>query len=326
MEWFYVINNQQQGPVGEEALRSMHASGAINNDTLVWRQGMDQWAAYGAVMGAAAAPGTTGGKLSLSRDPNQQTSTFSQEAYATTSVPVDNRPRGTGGNASNAELRAQARGALSGNWTPGVLGLFLFWVFTTVAGLVPFIGGVVQFVVSGPLSIGLDKLFLTINRQAEAKVDILFNGFRQFLQGLGIYFFTTLFIGLAFFAAAVPGAIMAYLGYQQFPENPEGNPLFIGGIVLAVGAGVIVGIFMYLRYALVYFIAADEPDCGVFEPIRTSVSLMKGRKGKLFGLYLSFIGWHFLGSLALGIGLLWSVTYQSAAIAAFYDDLKDSAS
>lgn len=258
--------------------------------------------------------------------PESATSTFSQEAYATTSIPVDNRPRGTGGNASNAELRAQARGALSGNWTPGVLGLFLFWVFTTVAGLVPFIGGLVQFVVSGPLSIGLDKLFLAINRQAEAKVDILFNGFRQFLQGLGIYFFTALFIGLAVLTAAAPGAIMAYLGYQQFPGSPEESQLFIAGLVLAAVGGVIAGIFMYLRYALVYFIAADEPGCGVFTPIRTSVSLMKGRKGKLFMLYFSFIGWHFLGLLTFGVGWLWSVTYQSVAIAAFYDDLEDSAS
>jgi uncharacterized membrane protein len=50
--------------------------------------------------------------------------------------------------------------------------------------------------------------------------------------------------------------------------------------------------------------------------------MMNGYKGKLFGLYLSFIGWCLLGTLVLGIGLFWVGPYMSLSVANFYEDLK----
>ena len=42
--WYYVnADRQRQGPVPADELRALHASGAINARSLVWRQGMPQW-------------------------------------------------------------------------------------------------------------------------------------------------------------------------------------------------------------------------------------------------------------------------------------------
>jgi hypothetical protein len=41
--FFYNLNGQQQGPVSEEQLRQMVATGAISPETLVWREGMADW-------------------------------------------------------------------------------------------------------------------------------------------------------------------------------------------------------------------------------------------------------------------------------------------
>jgi len=49
---------------------------------------------------------------------------------------------------------------------------------------------------------------------------------------------------------------------------------------------------------------------------------MKGKKGKLFLLDLSFIGWFLLCILTLGIGLLWLYPYILTSRAAFYEDVK----
>lgn len=46
MNWHYVENGQQAGPVTEEQLRQLFQSGRINADTLVWREGMADWAPY----------------------------------------------------------------------------------------------------------------------------------------------------------------------------------------------------------------------------------------------------------------------------------------
>ena len=48
---------------------------------------------------------------------------------------------------------------------------------------------------------------------------------------------------------------------------------------------------------------------------------MKGYKGQLFILDLSFIGWHILAIMTAGIGYLWLTPYISTTKAAFYDNL-----
>jgi len=57
-EWYYTLNNQQQGPVTLDALQAMAANGQIQRTDLVWRQGMANWTAAGDV------PGVFGGGVS----------------------------------------------------------------------------------------------------------------------------------------------------------------------------------------------------------------------------------------------------------------------
>ena len=58
-EWYYTLNNQQQGPVTLETLQAMAANGQIQRTDLVWRQGMANWQPASdvpGVFGGAAAP------------------------------------------------------------------------------------------------------------------------------------------------------------------------------------------------------------------------------------------------------------------------------
>jgi hypothetical protein len=47
MDWFYVLNQQQQGPVADAQLDDLARSGVINRDTLVWREGWANWQPMG---------------------------------------------------------------------------------------------------------------------------------------------------------------------------------------------------------------------------------------------------------------------------------------
>lgn len=42
-QWFYLINQQQLGPVPTATMLAMISSGAVTGATLVWRQGMSGW-------------------------------------------------------------------------------------------------------------------------------------------------------------------------------------------------------------------------------------------------------------------------------------------
>jgi hypothetical protein len=55
-EWFYAIGGEQRGPVDDADVRAMLASGRLNADSLVWRDGMAQWSRLGDVPEFAARP------------------------------------------------------------------------------------------------------------------------------------------------------------------------------------------------------------------------------------------------------------------------------
>ena len=42
-EWFYGKDSTQHGPVSELEIRNLASSGEINMDTIIWREGMDDW-------------------------------------------------------------------------------------------------------------------------------------------------------------------------------------------------------------------------------------------------------------------------------------------
>ena len=85
---------------------------------------------------------------------------------------------------------------------------------------------------------------------------------------------------------------------------------------------VIPGIIKMYSYAMAPYILADNPDMDAMEVIDTSRNMMNGNKWSLFCLDLSFIGWHILCALSMGIGYLWLSPYIACARAHFYETVK----
>lgn len=56
MNWYYVAQGQQAGPLDDAQLEQMRANGTIQDDTLIWHEGMPNWQPYREVKGGAAAP------------------------------------------------------------------------------------------------------------------------------------------------------------------------------------------------------------------------------------------------------------------------------
>jgi hypothetical protein len=59
--WYYTLNNQQVGPVEEKEIKKLVADGTINASTMVWTNGMANWAPIGqtplaSLLGDAAPP------------------------------------------------------------------------------------------------------------------------------------------------------------------------------------------------------------------------------------------------------------------------------
>ena len=56
MQWYYSANGQQQGPVSETELQNLSQAGTVGPETLVWREGLQNWTPYREIALGSANP------------------------------------------------------------------------------------------------------------------------------------------------------------------------------------------------------------------------------------------------------------------------------
>ena len=85
---------------------------------------------------------------------------------------------------------------------------------------------------------------------------------------------------------------------------------------------IIPGIYKSYEYRMIPYLLAENPDMPEQEAFQRSRDMMDGQKWKAFVLDLSFIGWHILGALTLGIlEIFYVYPYQLMTNAALYERL-----
>lgn len=86
---------------------------------------------------------------------------------------------------------------------------------------------------------------------------------------------------------------------------------------------VIPGIVKWCEYSMVPYILAEKPDIKPSDAMKLSREMTMGHKMDIFILYISFIGWFFLGILACGIGAIFVIPYINVTFAELYITLKE---
>ncbi len=95
------------------------------------------------------------------------------------------------------------------------------------------------------------------------------------------------------------------------------------GIVVAVLGCLLIfpGVVAFYAYRMTYFIMLDHPDWGPFRCMRESRRMMRGRKGNLFLLDLSFLPWYLLCWITMGVLYIWKQPLFSVTYALFYGEV-----
>ena len=191
----------------------------------------------------------------------------------------------------NVVLMRMARESLKGKWGLAIV-TFVLFILITGSFQVPSyffpLAGLLSFVIAGPMALGLSIFSLNISRDQEARLEQLFDGFKNLGTALGAYFLMVLFVILWMLLLIIPGFIAA------------------------------------ISYSMTFYIIADDDSIGAMEAIDKSKKMMNGYKWKYFCLGLRFIGWAILCILTLGIGFLWLFPYAQVSMAKFYDDVKQN--
>ena len=79
-----------------------------------------------------------------------------------------------------------------------------------------------------------------------------------------------------------------------------------------------------LSYSQTQYILASNPNVTATNALKLSMRMTKGHKGKIFVLYLSFIGWQILNGLTFGIlGIFYVNPYMYTTFAGFFIELRN---
>ena len=144
----------------------------------------------------------------------------------------------------------------------------------------------VRLIIGGAIGVGYSRFNLDLIEGRGAKLSTVFGSFKQLVSALVARILRSIYVTLWTLLFIIPGIIANF------------------------------------SYSMVHYVMADNPEMGANEAIAESKRLMKGNKWRLFCLCFSFIGWELLALIfTLGIGMLWVVPYEEAAIAAFYRDI-----
>ncbi len=188
------------------------------------------------------------------------------------------------------------------------------------------------------LTLGMTAWLLgRLRGQEDTGVTAVFSRMNLFLKGIGL----RLYIALRIFLAMLPGAAVSLLSFVVLLRNTGAGQLepavlsaFFGLQTTGLIAMAVLGIMAALRYALGDMELADHPERGPVRAARASRDAMRGRRGLLFAVYISFLPWYLLvmmvsslclemfGSIpALMVEMLGSLAlsvYLSASVSGFY--------
>ena len=253
---------------------------------------------------------------------------------------------------SISELKSDALSSLSENWGVSVGACLVFFIINLALGLVPFIGSLVQLILTGALSVGLSHFFLKISKSEKSDIEDLFVAFKtkdKFLASFSAYLlliiiiitiilifgsiWVSLFVGDLNNAwdFLIQGVTDSSLGanYQIDPSllDQGSSPIFQSGAGTILVSSIIL-IFLpvtivSLGLSQVFFLIADEKTNSGLEAIKMSWKIMYEKKGKLFLVQLSFIGWIILSVLTLFIGFIFLYPYMYTTLTKFYQSLYD---
>lgn len=197
MGWYYTVEGLQKGPVLEDVLRRMIASGELSGDDYIWNEQMgDNW----------------------------QCISDNDEMRSELIGAATGSMRSGTGHTPNRELMSMARAALSGRWGI-VVGAYLIYIAISASlSALPYVGDYMDWIISGPFEVGLSIVILNVARSDYASTTQVFGGLNVFASAMFAYVFIVVISGLGYLLFIVPGLVLS-MGYAMTYFIIADNPI-----------------------------------------------------------------------------------------------------
>ena len=229
---------------------------------------------------------------------------------------------------SSASLKSLAKGQLLGKYGTliGACAIHMVCVYfatfsaTILVDTASIIGTIIYYIIafiisliSGLFAFGEAYIYLKLACNQKVFVKDLFFGFTRSSDKI---LTVQAVLSLISMICGIPNILYLYIN-NSAPENAY---LFLLSVVLILTFS-IANIILSLMFSQSYYLILDFPQYSAKDVLTKGMKLMKGSKGRLFYIYLSFIPLFLLGMLTCCIGFLWVLPYFQAVCANFYLDL-----
>ena len=194
------------------------------------------------------------------------------------------------------------------------------------------LSSVVNELTTGKVLVYVFEAAKSVTKSSELATDIMIIVVAMIMLGVTIFIKNT--YKVAFRRIFLEGHTYDYVKLSRFLFLFQVNKyikatwtLFVTSVYQVLWDLTIVGgIIKKYSYAMVPYIVAENPDVGASEAINLSKRMMYGHKWELFKLELTFIGWHILGYLTLGISrIVFSNPYEECVKVSYYIYLREYA-
>lgn len=186
--------------------------------------------------------------------------------------------------------------------TASIIGTIIYYIIAFIISLI-----------SGLFAFGEAYIYLKLACNQKVFVKDLFFGFTRSSDKI---LTVQAVLSLISMICGIPNILYLYIN-NSAPENAY---LFLLSVVLILTFS-IANIILSLMFSQSYYLILDFPQYSAKDVLTKGMKLMKGSKGRLFYIYLSFIPLFLLGMLTCCIGFLWVLPYFQAVCANFYLDL-----
>ncbi len=348
MNWYYVNQGQQVGPIDDDAVQRLVGAGAITADTLVWNETMTDWQPYSAISAGAApgqAPPVTGNVCSQCGRPfpAEEMIQFGGAWVCAECKPMFvQRLKEGGGVAVGGPGLASAETILGRDYQVSVgdclnrawemykqnfgsvLGTtVLVGLLVVGMGMVPFgIGALAQLILQGPLMGGLYLFYAKHLRGGETSLSDVFEVFKGRFVNLMLGHIVT---GILAALCVLPGALMVFAGvFTQIRRHSGAAPDFslfgpfaiVGGVLLVIG--ICAAIYLQISWIFTLPLVADK-HMGFWGAMELSRKVVGKHWWMTF--WLMFVGGLIavLGLLGCIIGILFTVPITLGMTMALYE-------
>lgn len=228
---------------------------------------------------------------------------------------------------SSAKLKGISKEQLFGHYNTVIGALLLVGIITLFIVYIPsmfitarnipelIIYYLISFIVSlftGLLTSGEAFLYLKLICGQPISAGDIFYGFKACPDKAILLQFV---FSLLTYICMAPSAVFYYLYLTTY----QAVYMLLMSLFSVIGAIII--IIANLMLSQVFYLLHDFPQYSAKELLKMSRQIMKGHKGRLFYIHLSFLPLYLLGLLSFCIAFLWLIPYTNTVLANFYMDL-----